>query len=234
MFYAPVHDGRTLAAEPSEAFARGRAARIPLLIGTTRDEMRLFASGQPDSDAGVEAFVTPQLDWLAPRERLAACRELVRAHREARASRGQSVAPADLYLAIQSDLSLRYGATRIAGARAASANTFMYHFTWESPARGGLHGACHAIDLPFTFGNLDAPGMDEFAGRGEAAETLAGHVMDAWCAFARHADPSHAGVGAWPPYDTARRASMELGRRCGVALAPQEPERAALERLGCP
>jgi para-nitrobenzyl esterase len=234
MFYAPVHDGRTLPLAPVDAFARGFGARVPLLIGTTRDEMRLFATGQPDSDAGVEAFITPQLAWLASGERLAACRELVRVHREARRARGERHEPADVYLSIQTDLSLRFDATRIAEARAAARNTWMVHFTWESPARGGIHGACHAIDLPFTFGNLDAPGMPGFAGSGEAADRLAAHVMDAWCAFARSGDPRHAGIGEWPCYDSSRRASMELGARCGVVNAPQEPERAALAGLGCP
>jgi len=59
-------------------------------------------------------------------------------------------------------------------------------------------------------------------------------VMDAWCAFARSGDPSHSGIGEWPSYDASRRASMELGARCGVVDAPREPERAALERLGAP
>ncbi len=233
MFYAPVHDERTLVVPPIDSFTRGFAARVPLLIGTTRDEMRLFATGQPDSDAGVEALVAPQLDWLAPGERLAACRELARVHREARAARGERHAPADVYLSIQTDLSLRYHATRIAETRASARNTWMYHFTWESPARGGIHGACHALDLPFTFGNLDAPGMSEFAGAGEAAARLAVQMLDAWCAFARWGDPSHSGIGEWPRYDAARRASMELGARCGVVDAPREPERAALARVGC-
>lgn len=234
MFYTPVPDGRTLVHAPIDAFATGFAAQLPLLIGTTRDEMRLYASGKPDADAGVLRLVAPQLDWLAMSERAEAGRELLAAHRSARAARGERSAPADLYLSIQSDLSLRYHATCIAEARAASRNTWMYQFTWESPARGGLHGACHALDLPFTFGNLDAPGMAEFAGGGEEATRLSEQMMDAWCAFARAGDPSHAGIGAWPAYDRSRRATMQLGARCGVALAPQEPERAALARLGCP
>jgi para-nitrobenzyl esterase len=232
MFYAPVHDRRTLRDSPADAFATGFAAELPLLIGTTRDEMRLYASGQPDSEAVVARIVAPQLDWLGESERKSACRELYEVHRAARSARGEPCAPSDVYLAIQTELSLRHPALRIAEAREASRNTWMYQFTWTSPLRGGLHGACHALDLPFTFGNLDAPGMAEFAGGGEAAERLAARMMDAWCAFARDGDPSHDGAGSWPVYERSRRATFELGARCGVLDAPQEAERRALERLG--
>ncbi|HXK25864.1 MAG TPA: carboxylesterase family protein [Myxococcota bacterium] len=232
MFYAPVHDRRALRDSPSHAFATGFAAELPLLIGTTRDEMRLYASGQPDSEAGVARIVAPQLDWLGEAQRKAACRELYEAHRAARSERGEPCAPSDVYLAIQTELSLRHPAIRIAEAREATRNTWMYQFTWRSPLRGGLHGACHALDLPFTFGNLDAPGMAEFAGGGEAALRLAARMMDAWCSFARHGDPAHDGIGSWPAYERSRRATFELGARCGVRDAPQEAERRALERLG--
>ena len=91
--------------------------------------------------------------------------------------------------------------------------------------------SCHALDLPFTFGNLDAPGMREFAGKGEAARVLSERLMDAWTAFARHGDPAHDGIGSWPVYESGRRATMELGVRCGVVDAPQEAERSAMEQL---
>ncbi len=91
--------------------------------------------------------------------------------------------------------------------------------------------SCHALDLPFTFGTLDAPGMRAFAGEGEAAEALSRNVMDAWAAFARYGNPGHERIGEWPAYDVARRATMELSEHCGVRDAPMEPERALMERL---
>ena len=104
----------------------------------------------------------------------------------------------------------------------------MYLFSWRSPARGGVHGACHALDLPFVFGNLDAPGMRAFAGEGPEAQALAEAMMDAWVRVrARRSSPRSA-VG----YDAARRATFEFGRalrRRGFAL---ERERATLERVG--
>jgi para-nitrobenzyl esterase len=232
MFYTPVPDGRGLVDLPGDAFTRGFASKLPLLIGTTRDEMRLYTLSF-DSEAIVALVVAAQLTWLEEPARGESARELIAVHRSERSARGEPCAPTDLFLAIQTDLSLRYHSARIAELRAPSRNTWMYQFTWTSPLRGGLHGACHALDLPFTFGTLDAPGMPEFAGGGEAAQRLSGAMMDAWCAFARRGDPSCDATGSWPAYTPERRATMELGARCGVLDAPQEPERSALARIGC-
>ena len=42
----------------------------------------------------------------------------------------------------------------------AATRVFRYRFTWEAPVRR----ACHALDLPFTFGTLDVSTWREFAG----------------------------------------------------------------------
>src|SRR6185503_16493708 len=118
-------------------------------------------------------------------------RVLIHGFRAARERRGEPATSCDVYLAIQTELSLRHDAVRIAEARAADARTWMYLFSWRSPARDGVMGACHALDLPFVFGNLDAPGMPAFAGEGADAQPLAEAMMDAWTAFAH-------GEAPWP------------------------------------
>jgi para-nitrobenzyl esterase len=90
---------------------------------------------------------------------------------------------------------------------------------------GGSLGACHALDLPFTFATLDAPGMAAFAGSGPAAERLSATLRAAWTGFARDGDPSPPGL-SWPRYDRRRRATLELGATCRVLDAPLDAERA--------
>jgi para-nitrobenzyl esterase len=128
------------------------------------------------------------------------------------------------YTLVQTELSLRHDAVRIADARAADRRTWMYLFSWRSPARGGVCGACHALDLPFVFGNLDAPGMAAFAGEGREAQALAEAMMDAWVAFARGDPP-------WPCYDAARRATFEFGRVRALREAPLDEDRALIARF---
>jgi para-nitrobenzyl esterase len=222
-FYAPVVDGATLRVPPAHAFAEGFAREIPLLIGTTRDEMRLYWTGKPSADAGAVAVLAPQLG-LPEAEAARAATALVDGFRAARERRGEPAAACDVYLAVQTELSLRHDAIRLAEARADDRRTWMYLFSWQSPARDGVMGACHALDLPFVFGNLDAPGMHAFAGDGPDAQAVSEAMMDAWVAFARGESP-------WPCYDPARRATFDFGRVREVREAPFDDERALLERL---
>jgi para-nitrobenzyl esterase len=222
-WYAPVVDGEVLAVPPARAFAEGFASELPLLIGTTRDEMHLYHAGLPSSDDGVVAMIAPQLG--RPREDAArAARALIDGFRTLRERRGDPATACDVWLAIQTELSLRHDAVRLAEARAADARTWMYLFSWRSLARGGVPGACHALDLPFVFGNLDAPGMDGFAGKGPEAQALAEAMMDAWVAFAR-------GEPAWPAYEPSRRATFEFGAERAVREAPLDEDRALIARF---
>jgi para-nitrobenzyl esterase len=231
MLFAPVVDGELLPERPLAAVRAGAARDVELLIGTTRDEMRLYegAPFEPRDVAALLKLVALQL----PGDRASAearARRLVEATRRARRARGEDVGPADLLYAIQSDLHLRIPATRLAEGHARhQERTRMYLFTWRSPARDGALGACHALDLPFTFGNLDAPGMAGFAGEGRDARRLCENLMDAWLGFARDGEPGHPGVGAWPCYEPSRRATMQLGASSGCVEAPLEAERRAWE-----
>jgi para-nitrobenzyl esterase len=218
-----VVDGETLAVPPARAFAEGFAREIPLVIGTTHDEMRLYWTGKPSADEGAVAVLAPQLG-LPEAEAQHAAQVLIEGFRAMRERRGEPAAACDVYLAIQTELSLRHDALRLAEARASDGRTWMYGFGWRSPARDGVMGACHALDLPFVFGNLDAPGMPAFAGEGAEAQAVAEAMMDAWCAFARGEDP-------WPPYDLARRATFEFGRVSALRDAPFDEERALLARF---
>ena len=98
---------------------------------------------------------------------------------------------------------------------------------------GGALGSCHAIELPFVFGQVGAEGAELFVGSGPEAERLCRQTMDAWLAFARSGDPSHAGLpgGRWPAYEPGRRATMRLGRETLCEDAPGDREREVWEGL---
>ena len=90
------------------------------------------------------------------------------------------------------------------------------------PRGDGALGACHAVELPFVFGTLDAPGMAAFSGSGPDAERLSGVVMDTWAAFARSGDPANAAIPRWPRHDPATRPTLILDRDPRVELAPRD------------
>jgi para-nitrobenzyl esterase len=177
-------------------------------------------AGEVD-EAGLAARLAPTMPDA--RVRIGA----IEAYRAARDARGQDVSPPELLAAISTDQMFRHHSTRVGEAQAAhQPRTYMYLFTWKSPMFGGRLGSCHALEIPFVFGTFDGPlgGLV-----GEGAEALGERMQEAWLAFARADDPSHAGLPAWPAYDAAERATMLLGPECRVERAPYEPERRCWE-----
>ena len=229
--FQPVVDGDVVPRDPLAAIRDGAARDVPLLVGTNLDEARLFAPLDPEATTLDEAALLGRCEEAIPGGPDAA-RRAVALYREARAARGESIEPGDLWFAIESDRTMRHPAMRLAALQAAhQPATYAYLFAWPSPAMGGLFGSCHALELPFVFGTLEHPLLRPFTGRGPEARTLAARIQDAWIGFARTGQPGHAGLGEWPAYDAAARRTMVLDRRCRVETAPREAERALWDAL---
>src|ERR1700683_633502 len=218
----PVVDGAVLQADPLNAIAAGAAADVPLLIGTNRDEFKLFIARHPGSSQPDEEALRRRIERIfrAADVHLDAL-ETIESYRAIRDRQGQSIDPRELWSAIESDRLFRVASIRAAEAHAGhQPQTYNYLFTWESRAMRGALGACHALELPFVFGTLRLPGVDRFVGACPAADGLSGQMMDVWSTFARTGDPG------WPAYDVARRATMVFGVESRVKDAPLEEERA--------
>jgi para-nitrobenzyl esterase len=233
MSLIPVVDDTSMPIAPRKALADGASGGVDLMIGSNRDEWKMFMVADPanvDPDEGVlhrridGAFRHGGVELTAT--------EVIDGYRAARSARGDSVDPRELWSAIESDRIFRVGSIRAAEAQAAHAATYMYLFTWESPAMRGALGACHALEIPFVFGTLDVTTMNRFAGSGPAAEQLSAQMTDAWIAFARTGNPNHDGIPDWPTYETGRRATMDFGPQTQVVDAPYEAERLVWGSVG--
>jgi para-nitrobenzyl esterase len=234
--FAPLYDADTVPLPLEEAFARGQGANVPLLLGTTRDEINLFLG------SAVKAFDEP----LEPSELLAGLRRvvpgadddrigaLIETYRRSRIDHGLPASHRALQAAITSDALWRVPNERFMQAyRAHQPATFLYLFTYESPGMRGALRACHALDLPFMFGTWAGPNEERFAGTGEHVRKLSERMMDAWLAFAKNGDPSlpNEPGGEWPAHDDVRRPTMVFDVTSGLQLAPYEEERAAWNGL---
>jgi para-nitrobenzyl esterase len=237
---APVVDGIGLPAHPFDPVAAPTAAGVPLLIGTTRDEMTLFTAAIP----GFALLSEEVLPAVAATMYDADSGPLLEVY--ARTRPGAS--PAERLTALVTDR-FRVGSIRLAERKIAGgllerlppplpgghppspgAPVFMYRFDFTTPVLDGRLGATHALDVAFCFDNLDKTRLH--GGRPEAP-ALADRVSEAWLAFARTGDPNHPGLPAWPAYDTARRATMLFDVGCTVADDPDAEERMAWDgRLG--
>jgi para-nitrobenzyl esterase len=226
--FQPLVDGEEIPAPPIDAIAGGLSAGVSLMTGTTRDEWKLFGMIDAEARGLDDAKLVAKVAKRIPHADAAA---LVETYRIARDGRAPTDAQS-LYFAIETDLVFRVPAIRLAESQRAHAdNVFVYQFTWESPMLGGVLGACHAIELPFVFGGLDLPGLDQFVGTGPGVQALSECMMDTWLAFARTGDPSHSGLDPWPAYDDRRRQTMILGEKCRVADAPDDVERASWDGI---
>jgi para-nitrobenzyl esterase len=224
MPFEPVVDGTVVPRLSIESVARGSAAGVALLVGSTQDEWKLFSAADP----AVIGLQEPQLQARIEKRLGAAARPLIEAYRKARAERGAATTPGEIFAAIETDRIFRMPGLLLAETQIQhDARVYNYLFTWSSPLFGGMLGACHAVELGFVFGTYAAQGMADFSGTGPAADALAANTMDAWIAFARSGDPSSKGVGPWPSYTAADRATVLLGERCTLEHAPNENERSA-------
>ena len=229
---APVIDGTTLPENPLESVRKGDASEIPFLSGTCLDEWRLFEMPSLMKNMQDRENAVGRLGRMLSKD--ADSERLVDVYAAARGDDLSNEAGVkSTYLAIQTDRTFRIPAIRLAEAQAShQSSTYMYLFCSPSPARRGELGACHAIEIPFVFGTLDAPGMEAFAGSGPEAEKLSEKTMDAWLAFARTGDPNHPGLPAWETYGPERRSTMRLDLDSTLEDAPMEAERVAFEELG--
>ncbi|MEI7858193.1 MAG: carboxylesterase family protein [Acidimicrobiales bacterium] len=217
LLVTPVVDGRFLPVPPIVAVASGSSAQVPLLIGTTRDESAFFVLGSPKLMSLDMEGLRHWMRRVDPDPE--ATDSVIAAVQTARAERGESVEPRDLWSAIATEVVFRVGTVRLADAHRAAAGTgvgtFCYLFTWESPAFGGVLGSCHALEIPFVFGTVKNPMVQGFSGGGDEALALSVSMRQAWTSFARTGVPvcDMAGAGSqpWQQWEIDRRPTTVLG-----------------------
>jgi para-nitrobenzyl esterase len=95
----------------------------------------------------------------------------------------------------------------------------MYLLTFESVPFGGRYGSVHGTEMPLFYHNLD---RWPIAGTGAAAQALAGRMAGSYIAFARTGKPTVPGLGDWPAYTAATRATMIFDTHTRVENAPDQ------------
>ena len=224
MVFQPCIDGEQLTHRPIECIRAGSADGIAVLVGSTRDEWLLFSAMDPSAQNFTEETL---MNRLAGRNGRADLSELARGYR-AKLEGGEDLNPAQIHAAIETDRAFRIPGIKLAEAiseRGGSA--YQYLFTVESPAFNGLLKSCHAIDIGYVFGTLNAnKGTSGFFGGSEGNLALSEVVMDAWLAFARSGSPTTDALADWQPYSTTARSTAVFGIPPRVESAPLEATRA--------
>jgi para-nitrobenzyl esterase len=227
--FQPCLDGDVLPEPPLAALAHGAAADVPVLIGTNRDEWRLFllgdARGRRLDEEGLRRRLRRALPGLSSDERPLA--DLAgEVYREAARD------PVDRWCAFQGDRIFHVPASRLVDVRRAarSAPTWRYLFAWTPPLAGRRIGACHALEVPFVFGTLRQPWLRPLLGSTRSALALARRMQDAWIAFARSGSPEHERLPTWPSCGVAHE-TLVLDRECALGGEPFAERRTFWERV---
>ena len=224
LHFAPTVDGSDLPVRPVDALRGGSAAGVDLLIGTTSDEMNLFLVLAHRGGGGAVGEDRLRRRLGTALRRLG--RDVTVDEVEARYRRRLGEAdPMAVWSAIATDLVFRVPAIETADAQRTHADVRMYLYTHPSTGFDGALGAAHAMEIPFTFDNTDAQGVDLLEGPITPERRELGHrLADSWVSFAATGDPSTAGVGDWPLYGDDR-ATMVLDLEHRVELDPWAGER---------
>ena len=208
--FGPTPDGEVLLQQPFQPNFAAISDSIPILIGTTFNELQrlhyqraltldeakkeLEPTFGADTDAYVEAFAqtypdfTPQdllsIDWLF---------------------RPKTIITAD------------------AIAQSRKAPTYTYMFTWRSPLN---NGSIHGHELKFCFNTLHRAKNDLPEPTAEDLK-LADLMSSVWAQFAHNGNPNIPELPTWQPYTAENGEIMIFNHRCEIRHNPDR----ALENI---
>ncbi len=196
-----IVDGWVIPEQPDRVLAEGRQLRVPLVVGSNRDEYRTLAGAFPvpsmaaypeqllsalGSSAPLRAFVPRLLDAYPASDTVVAERKLFEVNNDGFGA------------------SARYVARAMTKAK--QRNVFLYYFTHVVPTPGGRAlGAFHTGEIPFVFGSeIGWP-------HGPFDLNLRNAISAYWVQFAARGNPNRRGLPEWPRYVPASDRYLELG-----------------------
>ena len=209
--FGPTPDGETLLQQPFQPTFPEFSTNIPVLIGTTFNELQRLQYDQPmtmdqareqlqktfgdETDAYVKAFAKAYPDYT----------------------------PQDL---VSIDWLFRPKTLITADAMAGGGNMYMYMFTWRSPVN---KGSVHGHELKFCFNTLHhspnelpQPTADDLK--------LADTMSSVWAQFAHNGNPNIDGLPAWKPYTAQNGEMMVFDYQCGIRNNPDRELEAIIDR----
>ncbi len=201
--FAPSADGVVLLQQPFSPGFSAQSDNIPLLMGTTLNELIGTAYGEKD------------LTQEQAKARLA---------KKYGSKTGQFIAlfgqaypgytPQDL-LSIDTVFRPFTIRTLDAWSAASKAPVYAYLLTWKSQVDSASKGSFHGLDISLAFHNVDL--RPDWTGNTAEAWKLSDNMSSAWLNFVKTGNPNVAGVlPDWAPYTAENGATMIFDNECKI------------------
>ncbi|TQS43955.1 carboxylesterase/lipase family protein [Cryptosporangium phraense] len=212
LVFAPVVDGVVLPQHPLDAVRAGASRNVRILLGSNRQEARLFlvAGGTLDLIGEAELVAGAAAYGLGP--------EGLEPYRRAE----PDASPGDLLAQVVSDWYFGVPAIRLAEAH--QGTTFAYVFDRPFPEENHGYGSAHAVEIPFVFDTIDDPSIVPILG-GAPSRAVADSTHAVWVRFITDGDPG------WAPYTVDRRTTGILTETVTPVDDPRSAERAVWDGL---
>ncbi|MCU1346835.1 MAG: putative carboxylesterase, type [Acidimicrobiia bacterium] len=199
MPFQAVVDGRVLPAHPMDPVASPYGADVPVLVGSTKDDMKMIMLGMPWfgtlDEAGLEQMATGMFGSLGG--------DMLAAYR----AEQPKATPTELACAFVTDRVMWWGAIDWAErkAKAGAAPAYVYRFDFTTTALGGVLGATHGGEIPLVFNNY---WLTPMAGDRPENAQVGASMSETFVKFAQEGDPNHGALPKWQPYSLDERATM--------------------------
>ncbi|MBQ8612259.1 MAG: carboxylesterase/lipase family protein [Oscillospiraceae bacterium] len=225
--FGPVADGANLAPNPAGSFApQGFACSIPLLVGSSEDEMAVFTPQEKLRDITWENLAQKLAD-SGPRRGMAGVKGFTEENAPARiavfrAADRKGDSPAHLYLKMVSMCGMLGGGAfhqAMAWAKSGAAPVYHYAVSYDAPLpdSGNMRCAWHTADLPLQLRVVLHP----------ESEALSRRMAAALGAFVRSGSPATQEL-PWPAFEPQQRLTMVFDEECRVESDPWQALREQL------
>lgn len=201
--FAPSVDGVVLLQQPFSPGFADISKDIPVMIGTTLNELVSTAYSEKDltleqakirlakeygnkTDEYIELFVKAYPDYT-PQDLLSIDKVF----------RPFTIRTADVW------------------SRQSNAPLYVYLLAWKSQVDNASRGSFHGLDIPLAFYNVDL--RPDWTGNTEEAWKLSEIMSSAWLNFVKTGDPNVAGkLPEWVPYSAENGATMYFDNTCKI------------------
>jgi para-nitrobenzyl esterase len=215
--WTPILDGYLFEEQSALGTANGTFNQVPLMIGFTREEGRLFGWLAEDENVGAGVDITEENYPGFVAYVLGGNASLAGAAIAGPYAPNNFADPGDAFSAVVGDVIFRCPSLTQAGSASTYVPTYVYEFRYpdaefaldelpllpsldRSQFVGWSDGAFHSADIQYVFGVPMLPSKSEFES-GSVDDQLWRTIRGYWARFARSGDPNGDGAVPWPMFD---------------------------------